>query len=274
VVISSEDFEASLLHPDVWMPFANVAAGRGVALHFIVYLRDVPGYIESLYLEQASSQHGHEYALYAREALQHGRLMINEMEFCFHFDRVQSGLRAVPNSRVTFRSYNDLRSGSIVQDFLSVIDPTGGLGGAIGPERRQNSRRDPSVSFEVYLRSRDIRINREGERPSQLVADAFKGRSPKLTAPRRMRAALAARLSTTAFAGREDYARKFLEASRPDYLPVADEGEQLVNIARVFSVESQVLFRRILRLEAIGRASPEWRARLLDDWWSWISDIS
>lgn len=273
-IISSEDFEASLLHPEAWMPFANLAASKGIKLNFVIYLRDVASYLESNFYEQTATMHGYEFSWFAREVLQYGRVIIKELEFCFDYDKVGSSMRLVPNSTLTVRSYNDLAGGSILRDFLSLLDPTDALYGAFGPELRQNSGRDVKVLMPIFLTSRDHRLDRPDVPLAQLTEQMFEGRAVKPTIPRRLRAALASRLTTTILEGREDYARKFMEASKADYRPPVEPGTQLINIARVFSAETLIAVRRILRIERAGRASAEWKARQIADWQTWVSDIS
>jgi hypothetical protein len=274
-VISSEDFESSLLHPDVWLPLANLAAGKGIALHFVIYLRDVAGYLESLFFEQTGTGHGLEYAIFAREALQHGRMLMFESEFCFDYDKIRASMRAVPNSTITFRSYNDLARGSVLYDFLSILDPSGSLFDAFGEERRQNTRSSLEAMTYLYLKSRDRRLDPPpGGALHRLVGEVFEGKSVRATTPRRLRAVLAQRLTTNIFSDRKDYARNFLEASQADRMPAADGDTAVVNIARMFSVETQAAFRRLQRMEHAGGVSPEWKAEQIERWWAWVSDLS
>ena len=259
VILSSEEFESSVLHPDRWPRLVGRAQTLGFAVQLIVYWREVSAQMQSVYLQKLRSGYGQEFSLAARLAVEEGSLRWNDGQICCSRPAMQKALTAVPGVAVVYRDYERLHGGSTVTDFcealgLTEIDwqhPQGG---------RANDRDPVEISLLRFLNAREPSQPGNRQAFEAFIMSIFADRKLKLVVPERLRRVLTARLSPG-------------EAVAP--APEAGEA-RLVNMARVFSFETQVTLKDAFAVTARTDVNDQHRARqqrMVAEWWDWIGGL-
>jgi hypothetical protein len=256
VVVSSEEFETSILHPDRWPRLAGRAQAVGFAVTFVVYWREVSAQMQSVYLQKLRSGYGQEFSLAARLAIEEGSLRWNDGQICCSRPAMQKALAAVPGATVVYRDYETLHGGSTVTDFcetlgLSDIDwqhPQG---------VRANDRDPVEISLLRFLNSREPPHPGNEQAFGAFIMGMFAGRQVKLVVPERLRRVLTARLAP---------------GEAVPLTPAVGEA-RLLNMARLFSFETQVTLKDAFALTAGPNVNDQTRARqqrMISEWWEWI----
>jgi len=122
VVLSSEDFESSIAHPERWQTVSRFVQESGRKLIFIMYFRSQVSYLESLYREMLKHGYGEEFTGFAGDVLAHGRVKIKEWEFHFDYWRVVNKLSTIPCVSIVSRNFHSLLMDSPVLDFFAALD--------------------------------------------------------------------------------------------------------------------------------------------------------
>lgn len=265
VVLSSEDFESSLLRPARWRGLLSRAAAAGFAPRFVVYLREPVAYLESLYVENLKHGFGGEYRVAAREVVERGALTFNEWEFCFDYPRIAGALASLEGVPTVFRDYGRLAGGHVVADFARVVglrDPALEADGA----RRANARAGAAASLAHFARNRAWSWFRASDARPLARAAAFllEGWPVRLETPAQLRDRLRARLAPSLrfLEGLEDTAA--LAAPREGNAKKAPAAER-VDIAGFFSAET---FLTICDLaQALDGRTPSGTAERLRERW-------
>ena len=257
VLLSSEDFENSLLHPARWTSVVARAASLGFSVRFLVYTRNVADHLESVFLQQLRSGFGDEYSQVARAVVEAGNLRSKEWQGCFDARAIARSLAQVTGTQLGFRDYDNLIGGSTITDFCAFM----GLD-QVAWQAPMDARANPRAPIESSLLQ--FLLNRDGtlaQRPAEVeafVRAQFAGRVARLVTPPRLRQVMEERLMGKVTA------------------PKAGAAGDL-NIARVFSFETQITFRESLII-ANSDAPPQLRSRQvaarMAQWWAWVSDMT
>lgn len=256
VVLSSEEFETSILHPDRWGRLVGAAQALGFSVHLVVYLREISAHLRSVYLQKLRSGYGQEFSLAARLALEHGSLRWQDGQICFSRPAMEKSLAAIEGAQVTFRSYEAMAGGSTVTDFCEWL----GLGGVAWntAEAERSNPSDPApLSLLRFLQVRAPEAPELAKAFRDFVFAAFVDEDARLVVPERLRKVLAARLTP----------------GQPE--PPATTGGKLrlVNMARLFSFETQVTLKEAFSLSVRQGAGPQARERqktMIAQWRDWI----
>lgn len=259
VLLSSEEFESSILHPDRWPRLAGRAQALGFAVRFVVYWREVSAQLQSVYLQKLRSGYGQEFSLAARLIVEEGSLRWNDGQICCNRPAIRKTLAAVPGVSVVYRDYETLSGGSTVTDFCDALGLTG-IEWQHGQADRANDRDPVEISLLRFLNAREPPQADSWQAFEAFIRSIFAGRTLKLVVPERLRRVLTARLAPG-------------EAVPPP--PVAGDA-RLVNMARVFSFETQVTLKDAFQVTARGDATEQHRARqqsMVAEWWDWIGGL-
>ncbi|WP_421761386.1 hypothetical protein [Devosia sp.] len=257
VLLSSEDFENSLLHPARWTGVAARAASLGFSVRFLVYTRNVTDHLESVFLQKLRSGFGDEFSQVARTVVETGNLRSKEWQACFDARAIAKSLAQVPGTELSFRDYESLVGGSTIADFCAFM----GLDHVTWQapmDARVNPRNPIETSLVLFLLNRDGTLSQRQSEVDAFVRAQFAGKAARLVTPPRLRQVMEERLMG--------------KASAPRASAAGD-----LNIARVFSFETQVMFRESFAI-AHSDAPPQQRSRQvaarMAQWWAWAADTA
>lgn len=256
VILSSEEFESSILHPDRWQRLAGRAQALGFSVTLVVYWREISAQVQSVYLQKLRSGYGQEFSLAARLAIEEGTLRWNDGQICFSRPVIQKCLAAVPGVTVVYRDYNKLYGGSTVTDFCETVGLTD-IDWQHPQDLRVNDRDPVQVSLLRFLVAREPPPPAHGQAFETFVMSIFAGREVKLVVPERLQRVLTLRLAP----------------GEPLPPPPTAAGVRLVNMARLFSFETQVALKDAFSFKTQPEAGKQSRARqqrMISEWWEWI----
>ncbi len=257
VLLSSEDFENSLLHPVRWTGLAARAASLGFSVRFVVYTRNVADHLESVFVQKLRSGFGDEFSQVARTVVETGNLRSKEWQACFDARAIARSLAQVPGTALSFRDYDALIGGSTITDFCAYMG-LDGVAWQAPTDARANPRPATETSLLQFLLNRDGTLAQRPAEVDAFVRAQFAGKAVRLVTPPRLRQVMEER-----FMGKVT-------------VPKASSAGDL-NIARVFSFETQVMFRDSFAI-ANSDAPPSQRARLvaarMAQWWAWAADMA
>lgn len=232
-VISSEDFETSLLAPERWTPLVEALRGLGFNITFIIYLRDPVSYLRSLFLENIKHGCGDEFSHVARAVLERGVYSLRDWTFCMDYDLLARQMSRVGGARVVFRSFDRLVGGSIVPDFFDLLGREVPASVAV-PESDENAAADGGELLRRFVVNRHYVTMPPTEHLEAVVDLLLAGRTPVPRMPERL-AAVLRQQRTSEIKGRLDAAAPGTASPR-----VRKTEGWVVNISRLFSWETQV----------------------------------
>lgn len=259
IILSSEGFESSILHPDRWPRLLGRAQAAGFAVRLVIYRREISAHMQSVYLQKLRSGYGQEFSLAARVAIEEGNLRWNDGQICCSRPAMQKALAAVAGIEVLYREYETLSGGSTVNDFCEVLGLTG-IEWQHAQDVRANDRDPVMVSLLRFLNAREPAQPDQRQAFEAFLMSIFAEREVRLVVPERLRRVLTARLSPG-------------EAVAP---PPAPGKARLVNMARVFSFETQVTLKDAFAVTARSDVNDQHRARqqrMVNEWWDWIGGL-
>jgi hypothetical protein len=188
LLLSSEDFEGSLGKPEAFRPLVQYAASTQRELVLIIYVRNQIPYVESIYCEKLRHGLGQEYARMVEQVINSKVYLMNEWIFHFDYQFIAKAMGAIPNVRLIFRDYHNLRADSVVTDFMSVIGKD--LPIVEGANQlRFNLRDSASVSLSLFYQNRIGRPLNSAE--NEIVEHLCPGNQLQMKTGRVLREALA-----------------------------------------------------------------------------------
>lgn len=254
VVLSSEEFETSIQHPDRWARVMARTEASGLAVHIVVYVREVSAQLRSVYLQKLRSGFGQEFALAARLALEQGSLRWLDGQICFSRPAMEKALGAIEGARVSFRSYETLAGGSTVTDFCDWLG-LGDVAWKVVEAERSNLSDPVHVALLRFLHARVPEPPEQREAFEDFVRATLPDEDMALVVPERLRTVLSARLTP----GQPVTPAPPVGSARP------------VNMARLFSFETQVTLKDAFALSIRHGAGPQARQRaMVAQWREWI----
>jgi hypothetical protein len=121
VILSSEDFECSVLDPCGFEAFVRLLRANHFAIRVIVYLRNQVDYAESLYQTMLPFGVPDSFSAFLRKILEDGLFCWQEWVFPFCYRSLLTRLEALEDVTVDVRSYDKLAHGAVIGDYLSVL---------------------------------------------------------------------------------------------------------------------------------------------------------
>jgi len=154
VLLSSEDFECSLLHPQRMRNISAYFLKNKMEVCFIIYLRRQVDYLKSLYFELLKVGFGDEFSAFLRRIVASSKIEYREWEFVFNYSEINKSLRSLEDVELVFRDYDDLVDSNTVRDFCHVV----GIDHAqlFFPEgmNKINERLAPATLLKLFVRNR------------------------------------------------------------------------------------------------------------------------
>lgn len=186
VILSCEDFESILHKPRLFRPLFDLANKTSREIVLVLYLRNQISYFESLYSELLKHGTGEEYISLSNTAISAGLISARDCVYHFDYARLLEPWRTAPRLTMIVRNFHDLRGGSTVSDFGTLIgadDILQPFPGAAQTNVRQElgrslrlfyeNRTGRSPSYEEILRIRHLSLARERLRTSGPLREKF-----------------------------------------------------------------------------------------------------
>lgn len=251
IVLSSEDFECSLLHPLRWKKIQEEIESQGLKMVFVIYLRNHINYLESLYAELLKAGAGDEYELFAGRVIANKRYWHNESEFVFDYTGIANSLGGLRNVETVFRNYDNLVDGNVVNDFCDAIGVNCSAFKYSLNVGQINKRPPLDVLLKLFFKNRSGALTGDA---ADAVDELCEGTGSNLASPAYVRDAL-------------NNVRKqcALASSQQLPLPALDLGIK-VNIRKIFSLETYLLMLNLPNL----KNEPDTKQRLIGEWRKWI----
>lgn len=257
VLISSEDFEGSLVRTERWAPLLAAFCGIGFEPELIVYNRNPADYLVSLYYELIRTGLGDEFQGFAREILETGTITRQEQTFVLDETRLKAAVSRIDGATIQFRNYDELVDGSIFRDLSEAISANDAVTELL---RQIDVRANPRSPLPDLLAS--FLNNREA---AFVLLDQARLFTQSLTNWSGVNAVLPPSLKRAAWLR--------LRGQEPPAEP-EEAGQGAVNVVRLFSFETQQVLREITGLLASGSESPSARplaAERAREWRRYIS---
>lgn len=261
VIVSSEDFESSILHPERWARIAGRAQALGFEVLFVIYIRDVVHHLESVYLQKLRSGFGLEYAVTARTVVEDAVIRSNDWEYVFDRRAMVRAIGAIPGARLLLRHYDALSGGTAEADFFTAV----GLAHIDwdAPQSQLINVRDTiATSLRRFLLARSSSVRDTETDIADVITALFDGRPVQLVTPPRLAEALRSR---------------FMAPDEPRRDIPVGPGVRGLNIVRLFSFETQVLFDDLLnlagRMDLPAAQREGGQEAMLRRWWTWVSEL-
>lgn len=253
IVLSSEDFECSLLHPSRWMKIIDHFSANNIKVTFVIYLRNQINYVRSLYFELLKAGLGEEFKIFARKIAYTTNYNFNEWEFIFNYQNIFNSLNSLKNVEVVYRDYDDLINNNTVVDFCHVIGIDHQKIELPNNINQINKTLHINTLIRMFIKNR---VKNASSDMFSLVDELCAFENPSLQIP--------------------SYLRKiFLEISNKNsfYKNTTDYSESRIagalNIEKVFSFETCNL---ILNLNGL-RKNHTVKKNLIENWSTWVTTI-
>lgn len=255
IIVSSEDFEGSLLHPARWSGLRGASEKAGRTLVFVIYLRDQLDYFESLYGELLWSGCGDEFSTVADQIIKSRKFNFKEWEFCFDFSLIESALSQIAGVRTVFRDYNAMREACTIKDFCGVVGIDHGKLNLNAVMNKTNGRKSLEFLMKLFIRNRLGFINQEF---ASLIEELCQGVDGPLRAPTHHKKMF---LDHEAFQkDRVKFQLRPPKIHAPRHPPL--------NAERVFSFRTQMVVLELLE----QRDHADKKVDLMQAWQKWISE--
>ncbi len=121
IVLSSEDFECSLLYPNRLKKINDYFLSNDIKVCFIIYLRNQVDYLNSLYFELLKAGLGDEFNKFCNQIISTNKFAFKEWEFVFNYSDIPKSLESLGDIEVIYRDYDDLIENNTVVDFCDVV---------------------------------------------------------------------------------------------------------------------------------------------------------
>lgn len=254
IIISSEDFECSLLHPYRWQNFNKYLFSNNIKITFIIYLRNRLGYLESLYFELLRAGFGGEYNSFVKEVFDNLKFSYKEWEFSFDYLEIANRFSEMENVEVIFKNYDSLIEGNIVPDFCKsvgldhskIIQPVN-----VG---KINERLSLGVLLKLFIKNRNKNSALTND-IAQVIDELCKEVKGSLASPAYMQKEFKV----------DHYESLFDQSQTAVKMPKTDR-KPSANIKNIFSMETHLL---ILNLHN-RKDRPDIKSKLIGQWLGWI----
>jgi len=153
IILSSEDFECSVFHTERFAEFIRGLQSCNLDVKIIAYLRNQIEYAKSLY-PTLLSYFGFDipFSKYIEEIFERGQFRWRDWIFSFDYDEFLQRLQSIDGAGVIVRSYDVVKNGALIGDFLSILGlQLEDLG--IDGDVRRNEGHATSTAVEFYYRN-------------------------------------------------------------------------------------------------------------------------
>jgi hypothetical protein len=282
VVISSEDFEGTLLKPNDWKGLVSKLSKLGFQVIFVIYLRDPLTYLESIYLENLKSGSAEEYLTIFNSVCESKKLSYDDRFFHFDYTKIKKALATLTDAKTIFRDYHHLVGASVITDFEDLLNIHGVLSQKNTKVQQKNLRNSLRANLKLFVRNRNWSWFHQ-KSPQKIF------RVLDLLLPHDNFSLITPVSMQTLFNARFSESNSFLENIYDTNAPEAAKGNEgsvykkdtlaeprLLNMQRVFSFETYVFLVNISRLlndselsDGLVHFRPYIQGQIAK-WWRWV----
>ena len=251
IILSSEDFESSLLHFRRFDGIIDYFSNRGAKVFFVIYLRRQADYLKSIYSELLKHGLGDEFNAFFGKIASTNKFEFKELEFLFNYSDIAKSLQSSKRFEVIFRDYDNLDGDDSIVDFCNVV----GLdhNKLVIPHNadRINERLATNTLLKLFVR------NRVGAKPDgifDVVDELLSSMGQKMVLPNGMENFINQRVA-------QDLFNKNAEP-----LNLTNNGGEALNIGKLLSFETCGLVLILLKLNG----DPARKEKLIEEWRAWV----
>ncbi len=250
IVISSEDFECSLLHPNRLKKINDYFLSNNIKVCFIIYLRNQVDYLNSLYFELLKVGFGDDFYKFANKIIFTNKFDFKEWEFVFNYSDIPKSLETLGDIEVIYRDYDDLIDNNTVVDFCDVVGIDYKKLEMLQNKNRINERPRLNNLLKLFVK------NRVGVLPDGIldnIEELCKNENYDLLAPMNTRKIFTG-LSKNSFFNKKEIKNSY------------EDDSNILNVERVFSFETCSL---ILNLKKLNE-TPNIKKQFIEKWHNWV----
>jgi hypothetical protein len=245
VILSSEDFDGAVAHPDGLAAFVGQLQSHGLRVKLVVYLRNQVDYATSLYSTLLDFGLAEPFDSFVQGMLRERQVAWREWAFLFDYDDLVARLERLEHVEIVVRSYDQISEGGLFEDFFAAV---GIEAGTLNFDRALRAYRRPLVAdlLKAFCRNRRGGFLHpvEGTVIAQLCGSAS-GSAVGMSAPSTRSVIEAFRESNLNIARRY----RFPPLGLPDKL-----GETVAAVPDALSMELVFSDACVRRLSALGAA--------------------
>jgi len=251
IIISSEDFECSLLHPNKLNKLNQFFLANNIKVYLIVYLRNQVDYLDSLYFELLKVGFGDEFSKFANKIISTNKFDFKEWEFVFDYLDLIESLKAVPDMEIIYRNYDDLIGDDIIIDFCEVVGMDYGKLEINQSRNRINERMPVNTLLKLFVKNR-LRVVPDGllDCIDELLGNLSYDMQASITV-RKLMKDLNCKKSIFGYKEAE-YEREEISGA--------------LDLERLFSFETHGL---ILKLRMLNE-TPDRKEKIIENWRRWV----
>ena len=121
IVLSSEDFESSLLHAYRLKKISDYFLSKQIKVCFVIYFRNQIDYLNSVYFELLKVGFGDEFSQFVKRVITTHQFDFKEWQFIFDYSAIPQTLNALKDVEIIYRDYDALVENNTVADFCEVV---------------------------------------------------------------------------------------------------------------------------------------------------------
>jgi hypothetical protein len=250
IVLSSEDFECSLLYPNRLKKINDYFLSNDIKVCFIIYLRNQVDYLNSLYFELLKAGFGDEFNKFCNQIISTNKFAFKEWEFVFNYSDIPKSLESLGDIEVIYRDYDDLIDNNTVVDFCDVVGIDYKKLEMPQHRIRINERPRLNTLLKLFVKNR-VEVLPDGILDN--IDELCKNENYDLLTPMNTRK-IFTELSKNSF-----FYNKEKKIS-------CEEDSNILNVVRVFSFETCSL---ILNLKKLNE-NPNIKKQFIEKWHHWV----
>jgi len=254
IILSSEDFESSLLHPHRMQKISNNFLQNNAKVCIVIYIRSQVDYLQSLYFELLKWGLGDEFYAFARRVASTHKIEYKDWQFLFNYAEIAKTLQPLKGLEIVFRDYEDLVDNNTVSDFCKVIGVDSGKMEVPAEINKINDRLTSNTLLKLFIRNR---VGALPEGALDVVDELFAEEDGKLV------------LSNSAQKIFQDLNDLNGMNKNMRALKLPENTMSGFNIEKVFSFETCGL---VLKLMKIAK-DPVMRKQLIAEWQGWVRQV-
>lgn len=255
IILSSEDFECSLLRPQRLNKLLNDFKSRNYKVCLLIYLRNPLDYLTSLYLELLKAGLGDEFNAYLRKVILTNKFEYKEWEFVFNHSEMVKSIHSLKDIELVTRDYDHLIGNDTVLDFCHALQLDDKKINMPPNTKQLNRRHETSTLLKLFFRNR---ANIQLKAQLDVVDELLEFRNQNLDTSQKVKDLFHVRARNNAF------------YKSNNTTPDSSQNSDSLNIEKLFSFETCNLLNALNQWRGdVGR-----KEQLIADWRQWVKQVS
>lgn len=254
IIVSSEDFECSLLRPQRINKLLNEFKSKNYKVCILIYLRNPLDYLTSLYLELLKAGLGDEFNAYLRKVILTTKFKYKEWEFVFNHSEMVKSINSIKDIELMTRDYDHLIENDTVLDFCNALLLDGQKINIPQNTNRLNRRHETSTLLKLFFKNR---TNIQLKEQLEVVDELLEFRNQNLETSQKVKDLFNERARNNAF-----YKSKNTNTD-------SSKKYDSLNIEKFFSFETCNLLTALNQ----WRGDAGRKSQLIADWRHWVKQF-